>query len=232
MASKKSDVKVLKGQEAEDRVKQYIKRMNRPFGAVDVSANLKGSVPKTATQKILLALADKGDVTQKVYGKTTFFVANQSTIPSIPVETLATLEEECKALDESNKVLSVEVKGLSNELAKLKSTPTDEELGKELQAAEESAAKLQSHLLPLRSGTPLVSAAELKEIDQEWTKWRAEWVRRRKVWKTLWALISDSLDTSSASELLEDLGVEQDTAEHVAVERGSLCAVGAAIGRR
>lgn len=48
----------------------------------------------------------------------------------------------------------------------------------------------------------------------------------------LWALISDSLDTSSASELLEDLGVEQDTTEHVAVERGSLCAVGAGIGRR
>lgn len=43
--------------------------MNRPFGAVDVSANLKGAVPKTATQKILLALSEKGEVTQKVYGK-------------------------------------------------------------------------------------------------------------------------------------------------------------------
>lgn len=42
--------------------------MNRPFGAIDVSANLKGSVPKTATQKILLALSEKGEVTQKVYG--------------------------------------------------------------------------------------------------------------------------------------------------------------------
>lgn len=44
-------------------------QMNRPFGAVDVSANLKGAVPKTATQKILLALAEKGEVTQKVYGE-------------------------------------------------------------------------------------------------------------------------------------------------------------------
>lgn len=43
--------------------------MNRPFGAVDVSANLKGAVPKTATQKILLALADKGAVKQKAYGQ-------------------------------------------------------------------------------------------------------------------------------------------------------------------
>jgi len=43
--------------------------MNRPFGAIDVAANLKGAVPKTATQKILVALAEKGELTQKLYGK-------------------------------------------------------------------------------------------------------------------------------------------------------------------
>jgi len=42
--------------------------MNRPFGAVDVAANLKGAVPKATTQKILLALAEKGELTQKTYG--------------------------------------------------------------------------------------------------------------------------------------------------------------------
>ncbi len=42
--------------------------MNRPYGAVDVSANLKGAVPKTATQKILLSLAEKGELVQKTYG--------------------------------------------------------------------------------------------------------------------------------------------------------------------
>lgn len=44
------------------------RQMNRPFGAVDVSANLKGAVPKPATQKILVALAEKGEVVQKTYG--------------------------------------------------------------------------------------------------------------------------------------------------------------------
>lgn len=43
--------------------------MNRPYGAVDVAANLKGAVPKSATQKILVALAEKGELVQKVYGK-------------------------------------------------------------------------------------------------------------------------------------------------------------------
>ena len=43
--------------------------MNRPYGAVDVAANLKGAVPKTAVQKILVSLAEKGELVQKTYGK-------------------------------------------------------------------------------------------------------------------------------------------------------------------
>ena len=43
-------------------------QMNRPYGAVDVAANLKGAVPKTATQKILVTLAEKGELTMKTYG--------------------------------------------------------------------------------------------------------------------------------------------------------------------
>ena len=50
--------------------------MNRPFGAVDVAANLKGAVPKTAVQKILVTLAEKGSVTQKAYGTRRFEANN------------------------------------------------------------------------------------------------------------------------------------------------------------
>ena len=32
--------------------------MNRPFGAVDVAASLKGTIAKATTQKILVALSD------------------------------------------------------------------------------------------------------------------------------------------------------------------------------
>ena len=42
--------------------------MNRPFGAVDISANLKGAVPKATTAKSLAALAEKGAIVQKTYG--------------------------------------------------------------------------------------------------------------------------------------------------------------------
>ena len=100
--------------------------MNRPYGAVDVAANLKGAVPKTATQKILLALAEKGELVQKTYGtsdspglsfalnifagKTSFFVYNQDKIESMPSDKLVELKKDLASLEEGNKLLANEVK--------------------------------------------------------------------------------------------------------------------------
>lgn len=104
--------------------------MNRPYGAVDVSANLKGAVPKTATQKILLALTEKGALVQKTYGKivrswywsesliisfffagkTSFFVYNQEKIESMPSDKLVELKKDLVSLEDENKLLANEVK--------------------------------------------------------------------------------------------------------------------------
>jgi hypothetical protein len=43
----------------------------------DVSANLKGAVTKPACQKALSALAEKGNLTMKMYGKQSVFVYPQ-----------------------------------------------------------------------------------------------------------------------------------------------------------
>ncbi|KAH9029347.1 TBPIP-domain-containing protein [Lactarius deliciosus] len=199
MASK-VNIKVLKGQDAENKVLDYIKRINRPYGAVDVSANLKGTVPKPATQKILLALAEKGEVTQKTYGKATLFVANQNTLDALPEHTIKALVDETDALAESNKTLAGEIKTASAELAKMRLAPTDAELAVQIAQAESKIAKLRAHIEPLRDGTPLTRST------LDWTRWRAEWVRRRKVFYNL----------------RKDLGIEYDTPEHVELERGPL----------
>ncbi|KAI0790056.1 TBPIP-domain-containing protein [Abortiporus biennis] len=228
--SGEAKVAVLKGQEAEDTVLQYIKRMNRPFGAVDVSANLKGAVPKTATQKILIALAEKGELVQKIYGKTTFFVANQANLEDMPAEKLATLEAEQKAIDEENKVLIADVKAATTELAKIKSSPTNAELASAI-AETEASVSIYLRLEPLRSGTTLVSAEDLGQIETEWTKWRSEWIRRRKIFSTFWALVTDALSPQDATSLAEDLGIEFDTSEHTALEKGPLC-IPSVLGKR
>ncbi|TFY56520.1 hypothetical protein EVG20_g8894 [Dentipellis fragilis] len=226
MSKAKSDVKVLKGQEAEDRVYAYIKRMNRPFGAVDVSANLKGAVPKTATQKILLALSEKGQVTQKTENNF-FFVANQNTVDTMPNDKVSELEAEAKALDEENKVLAAEIKAAAAGEFDIHSAfyLSHAELAVQIDETGTKAEQLRKRLEPLRSGTPLVDADALAALDQEWMKWRAEWVRRKKVFLTFWALVSDTLSPQDATELQDDLGIEYDSAEHTSVEHGPLCAI-------
>ena len=87
---------------------------------------LKGAVPKPATQKILFALAEKGDVTQKTYGmyahisrdilphvctgKATLFVANQNKLDALPEKMIKALADETDSLLESNKTLAAEIK--------------------------------------------------------------------------------------------------------------------------
>lgn len=107
----------------------------------------------------------------------------------------------------------------------------------------------------------LVSAEESEQLEVEWAKWRGEWVRRRKVFVTcvsllysiraarwgvgsddqkrfngwsdrFWSLVTDALTPREARELGEDLGIEHDTGEHGALEKGPLCSSGSVLGKR
>ncbi|KAF9564791.1 TBPIP-domain-containing protein [Agrocybe pediades] len=218
--------------------------MNRPYGAVDVAANLKGAIPKTAVQKILAALAEKGELVQKVYGKTTFFVYNQSKIDCLPNERIADLNAELAKVEDENQALSAEAKSYLAELVKVKATPTDHELDAQIAKVEATISHMTATLQPLRAGAPPITAEELERIYAEWAKWRPEWIRRRKIFMTyacspssrllhirkvnvssirLWQLATDALPPQDAKDLEEDLGIEKDTPEHEAVEQGSLC---------
>lgn len=107
--------------------------------------------------------------------------------------------------------------------------------------------RLSERLAPLRSGVPLISSDDLAQLDTEWTKWRPEWSRRKKIFtssvriypsstlprrctltsisSSFWQLATDALPPQDASALTEELGIEFDTPEHVSLERGPLCAV-------
>ena len=90
-------------------------------------------------------------------GKTTFFVANQSTIDSIPPEKLATLETELKSIEEENTELIAKLRTHNSgktlphlfllsttsrpELAKLKTTPTDFELDDQITDATNTVSR-------------------------------------------------------------------------------------------
>ena len=64
--------------------------------------------------------------------------------------------------------------------------------------------QVTKNLQPLRSGAPPISSEELAQIYADWTKWRAEWARRRKIFNTYVdsALRTDDLCLGAAVVLL------------------------------
>ncbi|KAG7090968.1 hypothetical protein E1B28_010035 [Marasmius oreades] len=127
-------------------------------------------------------------------------------------------------MDQENRQLAAQVKAAGGDLAKLKITPSDVDLDTQISETRDAIAKRLALLQPLRTGSELVSAENLAQVDAEWTKWRAEWIRRRKIFMSFWHLITDTLSPQDAETLSGDLGIEFDTAEHVSVENGPLCA--------
>ncbi|CAE6488217.1 hypothetical protein RSOLAG22IIIB_05400 [Rhizoctonia solani] len=223
MVPEKEKTPQLKGKDAEDAVLKYLKKTNRPYGSSDISANLKNAVTKAATQKILLSLAERELVTQKTYGKATYFVAPQTTAEQLAPSEIDALTSELDSTKERVKEKSAEAKRLTAELAKTKSSPTDDELERMVQESEKQIELLTRTLAPLRTGQAPVSESDLARLDADWVRWRSEWVNRKKVFKMLWDIRSDSLSSAEAAALLEDLGVEQDTPEHVDLEKTELC---------
>lgn len=98
-----------------------------------------------------------------------------------------------------------------------------------------------NYLGPLRAGSSIISASELAQLDEDWKRWRQEWVKRRKVFNVycfiqlpcdykrlitpprLRDTTLEATGPKEAAELLEDLGVELDSPEHAQLERGYLC---------
>ncbi|TIA70730.1 hypothetical protein E3P92_02665 [Wallemia ichthyophaga] len=77
----------------------------------DISTNLGQSVSKLATQKVLVACAERGVITSKAYGKQTVFVANQND------DTNAISPEDLAALVENNDHLRKEHQSLNEQIA-------------------------------------------------------------------------------------------------------------------
>ncbi|KAG9104220.1 hypothetical protein FRC06_004437 [Ceratobasidium sp. 370] len=264
---KEKKVVQLKGKDAEDAILRYLKKVNRPYGScmwllpsyhyswvvlthvarlstADISANLGNTVSKPAAQKILLALAERGAITQKTYGtlpispqclsppvdtseatgKATYFVALQTEADALPAAELAAAKAELERAREVLKEKQAEVKRLTTELSKIRAVLTDAEIEAELADVQMQIDLAENALEPLRAGCRApVSEVDLAKLDAEWMRWRNEWVARRKVFKTIWEMRTDTMSKDEGERLMEDLGIEMDTPEHLELERSALC---------
>ncbi|WVN90928.1 uncharacterized protein L203_106173 [Cryptococcus depauperatus CBS 7841] len=221
--------KQVKGDEAEEMVLSYMKDVNRPYACADVVANLKNKVPKTLAVKILAVLAEKGQLSTKTYGKQHLYLYNQSLLSVLDKEELTSLDENIKTtqtkLDERRKIL----KSLQTELTASEARPKTLELGKEIDRIKTQNEITLRALLPFRGASddqPTVipmSANDTKKIDAEFTKWRKEWVDRRKIYKELIGFLAEGGLINDVKTFEEELGVAPDDEIAIATEQGEFC---------
>lgn len=64
----------------EVKILEYMTKTNRPYSAMNVFENLHGSIKKKNVQKKLERLAETGNLTKKLFGKTSIYFINQQLI--------------------------------------------------------------------------------------------------------------------------------------------------------
>ncbi|KAM0746531.1 TBPIP-domain-containing protein [Meredithblackwellia eburnea MCA 4105] len=160
MASKKEKVASVKGDQADEIILGYLTSQNRPYGATDISANLKNKVSKAQAAKSLAALHERGEIMGKAYGKTIVYCALQKEEDTMSPEDLQLLESDITSLKEEEFALKEQAKSLIAQKALLMSSPRTQELDEKVKAAVERCAILDSHLTRLRRANSTASSVD------------------------------------------------------------------------
>lgn len=108
----KKEISLIKGQEAEDLVKNYLREQYRPYSVSDLILNLHNKVNKVTMTKCLESLVSNKEIISKTYGKMVFYVYREEEIDGnleveVNVESIQKIKEEVEDLSTKVKVLQV-----------------------------------------------------------------------------------------------------------------------------
>ncbi|BGP14656.1 hypothetical protein JCM10213v2_002605 [Rhodosporidiobolus nylandii] len=192
----------LKGDQAEELVLTYLKEQNRPYGATDLSANLKNRVSKPQAQKALASLADKGEILAKTWGKTTVYCALQDGEDELSPEDLAELEEKIEALKTEEQKLKEDARVMSTRKMDAGKTFKTVHIAGAAQTMEAKAAALAATLATRKSAaassasnpSATLSASALTALSAQYTSLLALATQRRKLVLDIEGLLLEGLE--------------------------------------
>ncbi|RKP05935.1 Tat binding protein 1-interacting protein-domain-containing protein [Thamnocephalis sphaerospora] len=190
----------------ETTVLNYLRRTNRPFSAGN---NLHNAVTKTAAQKILNQLSERGDVVCKTYGKQQVYVIKQDGGEAPSTEQLQEMDAEIAQLQTQVGALSQETKKLSSVLQGLTTALTTEEVKRTLNELKEENARHEAKLATLRKGGVTIDPQERKRTEAEYEKCRALWKSRKRLFTDIFSAVTEH-HPSKPKALMEEIGVETD----------------------
>ncbi|KAJ3373579.1 hypothetical protein GGF31_000420 [Allomyces arbusculus] len=209
----------------EQLVLDYLTRNNRPFGATDVATGLRNAVSKTVVSKALAALADRGEITCKTFGKSSIYFPLQNDDDAASPDDLAQMGQDITDLSGKADELKTAIASMSEELATLNASLPTADLASQVATLTDANDAAESRLTALRraaegDGEPLVTAADRAAAMTRHATMRKAWVKRRRMFKDMWDAITENLETVKPADLMDELGIETD--EMVGVELANI----------
>ncbi|KAK7792377.1 hypothetical protein R5R35_007729 [Gryllus longicercus] len=196
---------------ADEAVLKYLVTQNRPYSANDIFMNLHKEYGKTAVQKSLDVLVEKGSIKEKVYGKQKVYSVQQKMGISSD-EVSKVLEDLDKRIGQASEKLSLVEQELHTSEALLRnlvSSPTTENAIKDLDVLQNKVDKLKEKLKNLSQTSVPISKKDFEETKKEHERMTKEWRKRKS---TCMSIVNSILESypKTKKELLDDIGIETD----------------------
>ncbi|CAN9088613.1 unnamed protein product [Alternaria sp. RS040] len=201
MAPRKKTEEKATANEASDLVLEYLRKQNRPYSAIDVSANLHNKVTKASAAKILKDLHEQKVIEGRVAGKQIVYHALQNAAEACTTEQLAALDESVLNVRTQTISLLTSAKNLRSSLSSLNSTLSTTDLIASIHTLETERAEIVTRLDGLKKGkAKKITVAEREATEKEWKRSVRVAKIRKKIAMEMWKLIEGQLPDQQTRE--------------------------------
>ncbi|EPS26577.1 hypothetical protein PDE_01514 [Penicillium oxalicum 114-2] len=208
MAPRKEKEKEGKPAEPDDvsLILDYLRQQNRPYSAIEVSANLHNKVTKAQATKVLKELHQKGEIEGRTAGKQTVYHALQESSDDASPELLAALGQEIATLQDELSTIKAAERKARTTLAALETRPRLSTLREEIVQLAAERDELRARVELKRSGEvddqPQISPEARAQLERDWTQWQRHVIVRRRICREMWEYCSEVLpEDTTAAEL-------------------------------
>ncbi|KAK2747300.1 hypothetical protein FQN57_002198 [Myotisia sp. PD_48] len=201
-------------EEGQNMILKYLQQQNRPYSAIDISANLHNKVTKTYAVKALKGMHERKLIDGKISGKQLVYHAVQEASEEVTAEELANMDQSIEELRKKLGNTKTQEKVLKARLATLESRVSTTELLEQIRSLEDKLAGSAERLAALRQTGQVVSRSMTEEekecITKEWKLRRGQAMARKRICKEMWCRCTEVLPdkVGSRQEFWETLGLE------------------------
>ncbi|EQL28943.1 hypothetical protein BDFG_08364 [Blastomyces dermatitidis ATCC 26199] len=202
-----------KGEDGATMILEYLRQQNRPYSAIDITANLHNKVSKAYTVKALKEMHERKEIEARVAGKQIVYHALQDGPSDSTPAQLSALDSELTNFRAQIASTKQYEKALRAELAALSARVPTDELREIVWRLDREKEEVLGRLAPLRDGrvaTRVLSVEEQERVDGEWRMWKGRAVGRKRICREVWERCSEVLPEGikKSEELWETLGLE------------------------